>query len=189
MKRNFNAVIAVIMAIAMVFSLAACGKEKAPEVNITDALELMNTVWDGHADSEKFPAAGGTFSADAVMDAPGKVSMEDSSMLEDTLCLPADSFAMADGAASLVHMMNANTFTAAAFHTAKGTEAQQLAKTLRDSIKGRQWMCGIPDKLAVIMVGDYVVYAFGSAELVDTFKTHTVEAYPMAELLFEESVI
>ena len=36
----------------------------------------------------------------------------------------------------------------------------------------RQWMCGFPDKVAVAVVGEYVVSVFGAEDLVDTFMSH-----------------
>ena len=46
--------------------------------------------------------------------------------------------AKVDQAASLIHMMNQNTFTAAAYHCTDDADA--LATALRDNIQQRQWM-------------------------------------------------
>ena len=78
--------------------------------------------------------------------------------------------AKVDQAASLVHMMNQNTFTAAAYHCTDDADA--LATALRDNIQQRQWMCGFPDKVAVAVVGEYVVSVFGAEDLVNTFMSH-----------------
>lgn len=43
---------------------------------------------------------------------------------------------------------------------------------LRDNIQQRQWMCGFPDKVAVAVVGEYVVSVFGAEDLVNTFMSH-----------------
>ena len=75
-----------------------------------------------------------------------------------------------DQAASLIHMMNQNTFTAAAYHCTD--DAAALATALRDNIQQRRWMCGFPDKVAVAVVGEYVVSVFGAEDLVDTFMSH-----------------
>lgn len=181
------------MAMLMIFALAACGAKeepKAPEVNIADALELMNTVWAGYEDADKFPAAGGDFTEEnAVMDGPGKFGLEDADYVLSMFCLPADCIGMVADGASLFHMMNTNTFTAAAFHVKNADDAAKLAEAVRNSIKDNQWMCGIPDKLVVMTVGNYVVSAFGEEELINTFKAKTLAAYYMAQTLFEESVL
>ena len=69
-----------------------------------------------------------------------------------------------------VHMMNQNSFTAAAFQCTDDADA--LATALRDNIQQRQWMCGFPDKVAVAVVGEYVVSVFGAEDLVNTFMSH-----------------
>lgn len=193
MKKNFTKAVSLLMAIVMIFALAACGAKeepKAPEVNIADALELMNTVWAGYADADKFPAAGGDFTEEnGVMDGPGKFDVTDAEFAMTMFCLPADCAGMVDDGASLFHMMNTNTFTGAAFRVKNADDTAKLAEKVRDAIKGNQWMCGIPDKLAVMAVGNYIVYAFGAEELVDTFKAKTASAYDMTQTLFDESVL
>ena len=107
------------------------------------------------------------YSADstaAVMAAGGA----DRAAVDSALGLPET--AKVDQAASLVHMMNQNTFTAAAYHCTDDADA--LATALRDNIQQRQWMCGFPDKVAVAVVGEYVVSVFGAEDLVDTFMSH-----------------
>ena len=80
----------------------------------------------------------------------------DRAAVDSALGLPET--AKVDQAASLVHMMNQNTFTAAAYHCTDDADA--LATALRDNIQQRQWMCGFPDKVAVAVVGEYVVSVF-----------------------------
>ena len=43
--------------------------------------------------------------------APGNFSMDDADLLDSSLGFPAAEAGKIDGAASLVHMMNLNTFT------------------------------------------------------------------------------
>lgn len=189
--------LAMLLAMVMVFSLAACGgKEDGAEgaegegVDIPDALTLLNTIWDSYGEDEKFSAMGGDFSEENMVDgAPGNYGIEDASMLDYSLGLPEASASMIDGAASLVHMMNANTFTCGAFHVSSSDDVQAVADSLRENILQRQWMCGFPDKLIVITVGDYVISAFGNEELIDTFKTRATSAYEAAELVYEEPVV
>ena len=184
----------ILMAV-MTFSFTACGGKGSGDdagdgVEIADSLTLLNTIWDSYGEDEKFSAMGGDFSEENMVDgAPGNYGIEDASMLDYTLGLPEASASMIDGAASLVHMMNANTFTCGAFHVSSSDDLSAVADSLKENILQRQWMCGFPDKLIVITVGDYVISAFGNEELIDTFKTKTMDAYESAELVYEEPVI
>lgn len=185
--------LAMILAAAMVFSFTACGGKESGEedgVEIADALTLLNTIWDSYGEEDKFPAMGGDFSEENMVDgAPGNYGIEDAAMLDYALGLPEASVSMIDGAASLIHMMNANTFTCGAFHVSSSDNVSAVADSLRENILQRQWMCGFPDKLIVITVGDYVISAFGNEEMIDTFKTRTMSAYESAELVYEEPVV
>lgn len=189
MKKIFVMILTAVLA----FSFAACGGEGSgggDGVEIADALTLLNTIWDSYGEEDKFPAMGGDFSEENMVDgAPGNYGIEDASMLDYSLGLPEASASMIDGAASLIHMMNANTFTCGAFHVSSSDNVSAVADSLRENILQRQWMCGFPDKLIVITVGDYVISAFGNEELIDTFKTKTTSAYESAELVYEEPVI
>lgn len=185
--------LAMLLTAAMVFTFTACGGKDAVEgegAEIADALTLLNTIWDSYGEDDKFPAMGGDFSEENMVDgAPGNYGLEDAAMLDYTLGLPEASASMVDGAASLVHMMNANTFTCGAFHVSSSDNVSAVADSLKENILQRQWMCGFPDKLIVITVGDYVISAFGNEELIDTFKTRTTSAYESAEVVYEEPVI
>lgn len=185
--------LAMLLAAVMVFSLTACGGKDADGgdgVEIADALTLLNTVWDSYGDDEKFPAMGGDFSEENMVDgAPGNYGIQDTAMLDYSLGLPEASASMIDGAASLIHMMNANTFTCGAFHVNSSDNLSAVADSLRENIQQRQWMCGFPDKLIVITVGDYVISAFGNEELIDTLKTRVMSAYESAELVYEEPIM
>lgn len=186
-------ILAMILTAVMAFSLTACGGKETgggdgPE--IADALTLLNTVWDSYGEDDKFPVMGGDFSEENMVNgAPGNYGIEDTAALDNTLGLPENSVSMVDGAASLMHMMNANTFTCGAFHVSSSDNVSAVADSLRENILQRQWMCGFPDKLIVIKVGDYVISAFGNEEIIDTFKTRTMSVYESAELVYEEPVI
>ncbi len=157
--------------------------------NDTGALSILNAIWETYGEEEKFPAAGGDFSEEnSVMDAPGNYGIEDAALLDQTFGMPEDAASKIDGAASLMHMMNANTFTCGAFHVGDPEEVSSVAEALRDNIQQRQWMCGFPDKLLIITVDDYVISAFGNEEFLDTFKSKTTAVYESAELLYEESI-
>jgi len=193
MKKGFVIAAAGLMA----FSMFSCGAKSGgedtessvvAELGISTPVELLAKVWDLYGENDLFPAAGGDFSEENnVMDMPGKYDLSDAEAVNATLALPVDSIGKVDDAASLVHMMNANTFTAAAFHV-KDCEASEVAADLKASISDRQWMCGMPDKLLIVTLEDYVVSAFGEAELMTTFEGKLTEAFPGA-VIYEKSDI
>ncbi len=185
--------LAMLMAAVMMTGFAACGSGddgKGSKENIESSLALLTAVWGTYGDDEKFAAmgGGGSETAEYVNDAPGKFATESADALDYTLGLPADSASKIDDAASLMHMMNANTFTCAAFHVAKSDDVTAVADSLKENILKRQWMCGFPDKLVVITVDDYVISAFGNGELIDNFKAKVSEVYKSAAVAHEANI-
>lgn len=138
------------------------------------ALDILNAAWSGMSD-DKFPAVGGDFSEEnMVSDAPGKYALTDSAEADRTLGLPTDWFDKVDDAASLIHMMNTNTFTCGAFHAASADDAASLAAALKTNILARRWMCGFPDKVVILTADEYVISIFGYTDLVDSFAAQLV---------------
>lgn len=180
----------------MILSMIGCGKkeeqtpsEEAVTVDVADATELLTNVWNTYGEAEKFPIGGGDYE-NVVMDAPGKYDVTKAEEMDSVLGLPQNSAALVDDGASIMHMMNANTFTCGAFHLADAANQQALADSLKENIVNRQWMCGFPDTLIIMSVGDeYVVSAFGNAEIIDNFKTKLTAQYDVAEVMYEESLV
>ena len=173
----FKKFAALLLALMMILSLAACGSKtddnSGNNSQPASALELLNAVWANYSDDDKFPAAGGDYDeANMTEDAPGNFSVEDGDALDYSLSFPAADAGKLSDAASLTHMMNANTFTAGAFHVASSSDVDSVVSDLKDNIMNRQWMCGFPDKVAVAVVGEYVVSVFGAEDLVNTFMSH-----------------
>ena len=191
--KHWNKLAALFLCGMMLFTLAACGQKDNGGNGGTDAaapadsLELLTKVWDSYTDDEKFSAVGGDYDH-SVDDAPGAFDISQADNVEYMLTLPQDKVSLIDGAASLMHMMNANTFTCGAFHPAKAEDADTLAQTLRDSIQGKQWMCGFPDKLVVAKVGGYVVSFYGDQDLVNTFRDKHSAAWAGTEIVFDEAI-
>lgn len=183
MKKLVSLVLAAVLAL----SLTACGKDNTSDggpVKPTSALDVLETVWNTYGEDEKFPTVGGAFSdADVKENAPGAYDITDRAEADRVLGLPET--ALVDQAASLVHMMNQNTFTAAAYHATDDPDA--LAQQLRDNIQQRQWMCGFPDKLAVAVVGDYVTAVYGAEDLVDGFMNHLTGIYGVTAV-YDEAI-
>lgn len=180
------------LALALALTLAACGKKDntagSGDSSVpADATALLTAVWDAHSDDEKFPAAGGDYE-NPVEDAPGAVSIADADNLNYMLTLPVEDAGKIDGAASLSHMMNANTFTCGAFHVTSKDDVETVASDLRDAIQSKQWMCGFPDKLVVLTYGEYVVALFGADDLVDDFVNTMTATYTGVQTACDEPI-
>lgn len=187
MKRILSAALCA----ALLLTLCACGAAPAESADTpASPLELLETVWNTYSDDEKFPAAGGDYSEENQRDgAPGAFSIADTDTLEYMLGFPAAEVGKIDAAASLMHMMNMNTFTCGAFHAKSSGDLTALCAALRENILARHWMCGIPDKLVIVTVGDYIVSFFGNAELADTFAAKLAAAYPSAKTVSEDPIV
>ena len=192
----------VLLTAVLVVSFAACGgngtsgsgNTEAPDTSdsasIESALVLLNTVWNSYSEDEKFYACGGDLSEEHITEnAPGIYSIDDAETVDRMLGIPASSVALLDDAASLSHMLNANTFTCAAVHVKNAADVTALIQAARENIMQRHWMCGAPEKLVIITVGDYVVSFFGHEVFVDTFQTKLLSAYASAKTVCEESLM
>ena len=187
MKRTLSLILALVMAV----SLMACGKKDDNKGGDTDtpadSLTILNKVWESYTDDEKFPAAGGDIE-NSVDDAPGAFNVSDTDSLEYLLTVPTEDASLIDDAASLMHMMNANTFTCGALRVKNGDDAAKLAEDLRDAIQNKQWMCGFPDKLVIATLGNYVVSVYGDEELVNTFRDKLQAAYSDTAIAYDEMI-
>ena len=187
MKKTISLTLALVLAL----SLAACGKNGNTDSSAdvpADANTLLTTVWDSYTDDEKFPASGGDYTT-PVEDAPGAVDISDADNLNYMLTLPVEDAGKIDGAASLSHMMNANTFTCGAFHVTSKDDVETVASDLRDAIQSKQWMCGFPDKLVIFTYDQYVVSLYGDEELVNTFRDKFTATYSDSTIAYDEAIL
>lgn len=161
--------------------------EDKPAAAVDDALTILNAIWNTYSDEEKFPAAGGD-SEHAVDGAPGSFDASNADNLSYLLTFPADDASLIDSAASLVHMMNLNTFTCGAFHVADANNVARLADDLRTTIQAKRWMCGFPDKLVIVTVGQSVLSVYGNEELVNTFRDKLLASYSAATAVYDEAI-
>ena len=169
-------ILSLLLVAVMVLGLVACGAKNDASTDIPDSTTLLSNVFAQYAEDEKFPIGGGAGEA-MVMDAPSAMDLSDAETVDFMVGLPVDSAAMVDDAASALHMMNANTFTAGAFRVTDSANVETVVKALQENIQARQWMCGIPEGLVIYTVGNYVVSAFGAQELLDTFASHLGGVY------------
>ena len=170
----------LLLAAAMTLSLAACGSKtddnSGNNSQPASALELLNAVWANYSDDDKFPAAGGDFDeANMTEDAPGNFSVEDGDALDYSLSFPAaDAGKLSDAAG--------------AFHVASSSDVDSVVSDLKDNIMNRQWMCGFPDKLVILTLGDYVISCYGAEDLVDQFSEKVTEAFADAAVVCDEAI-
>lgn len=185
--------VALALAMTMAVSFTACGNDKGgqqagevQQVEITDSTELLTKAWEVYP-GEKFAAMGGGYD-NSVADVPGSINHADAETMDALLGMPADAGKYVHDAASLIHMMNANTFTAGAYRMNSAENVQEFADLMKEALMSRQWMCGIPEKLVIVSVGsDYVVTVVGAADLLDNFKSALDEVYG-AVVLYEEGI-
>ena len=150
-------------------------------------LSIFNTVWATYADDEKFAAAGGDYE-NMVMDAPGVCGLTDTEALDSLFGIPASAVSNVVSAASLMHMMNANTFTAACYELAAGADAAAFAEEVKTNILARQWMCGFPETLIVVELEGCVLSAFGNNDIIQLFKDKLASCYSSANVLVETPI-
>lgn len=185
--------VALMLAMTFVCGLTACGGGGGTETTKDDtegkaAVDILTDVWAAYEEDEKFAIAGGDYE-NMVQDAPGTVNVSDGESLDALLGFPADSAGLIDDGASMMHMMNQNTFTAGVYHVTNADDVQAVADAVKENIMNRQWMCGFPDDLAVYSVGtSYVAVVFGAEDVVDNFEEALEEVYKSTKVLYEEDL-
>ena len=181
-------VLSLIMCLSLL--LCGCGGNKpaettapvttAPVVTVESALAVLEDIWANYGEDEKFFVVGGNME-NPVDGAPGNYDMAYAENLSWNLLVPAEPLASIDEAATMIHMMNANTFTCAAYAVA---DSQAFADAMKTAIQGNHWMCGFPEKLYIANVGNCLVVAYGNGELVNTFCGKLANA----TILYDEAI-
>lgn len=162
------------------------GTDSSESISSPEA-DLLNSIYTSFAEDQKFPIGGGD-SANLVMDAPGAFDITNVEELESSLGFPSAQAANIDGAASMIHMMNANTFTGAAYHLIDGADADAFAEAVKETVLAKQWICGMPDTLVILSADGYIITAYGNAELIENFKTTALSAVSGSEVILETPI-
>ena len=160
---------------------------ETPAAQDTGALSLLTSVWSPYSEDDKFPAAGGD-AEHCVDGAPGNFDVSNADSLTYQLTFPSADVSLIGGAASLVHMMNLNTFTCGAFHVSDAGNVSTVAADIRSAVQGKQWMCGFPERLVILTSGQYVVSVYGNESLVNTFRDKFVAAHSGASTVYDEAI-
>lgn len=199
----------ILLVLAMALSMVACGNnnnadngennavvddtnnnennvEETPAESLA-ALDVLNAAWEKYSDDEKVYFMGGDY--DAFAEGPGVFNHENAEYLAGLLIVPADAVQYIDEAASLFHSMNFNNFTCGSYVIADSANVDTFVSLMNDAIMNNQWMCGFPEVLSVVKVGENnVVITFGNSDLVNLIETRLVEVYPDAVVTQEPIV-
>lgn len=210
--------IAMMMALAIVASFAACGTAKNETENKTDptnqetvedttgeaveeditagdtaedelvigdttaAVEILEYAWVGMGAEHQPASIGGHFSAEYT-GGPYTYELAYAEDLAAALLLPEDQMDKVTDAATVQHMLNTNSLMAGVIKLSEGTDVQVFADAVADRISNNQWMCGFPEKMAVIQVNDdFLFVAYGLIELVDPMVNGMGENWIVNEL-------
>lgn len=186
------------MTAIMLTTLAGCGGKADSSAGenadggkskYAEAVEVLNAVFGVYEEADKFAVYGGN-QENPVMDAPGKFDISKTEELDYALGLPEAMAPDIDDAASMVHLMNGNVFTGAAYRLKDGVDMDSFAEEVKTKILARQWMCGQPDTLVIIKVdGSYLITAFGASETIETFKSNALSALEGSEVMTETPIV
>lgn len=195
-------ILAFVLALTVVMAMAACTPANnnettgAAEVLPANALELLTTTWANIAEENKFPVMGGD-EANINWEGPGSVVLpgaEGNALWN--LNIPEDQLANFTEAATAIHAMNTNIFAGCAVKLTEGADKTAVAQAIADGIKGTHFMCGHPERLIVVSLGDYLVVAFGldgveegNAKNITNFLTALQTAYATAKVLHDEPLV
>lgn len=198
-------ILAIVLALTVVLvCFAACGNKTKTDATPTDAgvettapaatdlgldtVGLLNAVFATYAEENKFPFGGGSDIENMEMDKAGKYDIALVEELNVVAHLPATQNANVEEAATAMNMMNANSFTGAAYLLKDGTDAATFAADFKAALDNAQWMCGFPEKFVVIQSGKYVITAFGLAANIDYFKTQAASALAGSTVVLEGDI-
>lgn len=187
----------ILLMTMMIFTLSGCGGKQndaqadqaGTESQYADSLEVLSKIVEVYSEDELFAMYGGN-QENAVMDAPGKFDISKTEELEFLYGLPSEQFSNIEDGATMVHLMNTNTFTGAAYRLKEGVDVNAFADSVKSCVLAKQWVCGQPDTLIMIDVdGRYVITAYGLAELMEVFKNNALSALDGAQVIMETPIV
>lgn len=189
--------IAILLALMLTLCAVACGSKSSDGSNsnatdenqsaVSDPLEVLENIWNAYGENEKFTSTGGSF-GNEITEGPGAYTELEGELLDNMLGFPAAAIDRIDSAASLMHLINQNTFTSGAYHVKDAADIDSLVSELRSNIQARQWICGFPDSLIIASVGNVVISAFGNEELINDFIGKLSDVYPDAKIIITEPI-
>lgn len=186
--------VSLALVLAALISLTSCGAQKEEKPADSEAVQIvpvdyLQAIWGSYKDDEMFPIAGGDFDI-ANMENPDKFDVEkNKDAFMSTFLVSEDLLAdINNDVASMQHMMNINTFCAAMFTVKDASRIQSFADDYNEIIQANEWMCGIPDTVVVLSVGNAMIIAYGEDGLIQTFKGKCEAAETSATVVLEKAV-
>lgn len=147
-------------------TIANTGDYKPQIDNNTAALDLLDPIWMGLGGEHQPASYGGHFSEEYTS-GPATYDLTYVEDLAGVLLLPVDQLDSIEEAATVVHMLNANSLTAGVVKLKEGTDVKAFADAVADRISNNQWMCGFPEWMSVIQINDNALFiAYGLYDLV-----------------------
>lgn len=192
-------IVSLLLVLVMALSLAACNNQPAETTGTTEttapvvegpasAEEILLNIWALYGEDEKFAVVGGN-PDNMYMEGPAAYNAEAFGNLTFSHLIPEAEIASLEEAATVVHMMNANSFTAAAVKLTAGTDVAAFAATMQNAIQTNPWMCGFPERMIIVdMGGNYVLFAYGINDAMTPFCTKLATAYPAVTTLYDEAI-
>lgn len=202
--------LALLFAVMVFLTFAACSN--APEKEATDpaasgsdiesgfgtqngfndspsryinSLAVLQAIWDNYGENEKFSVLGGNHGS-MEEGVPGALDLSNAEDATSLLRIPRENVGELESAASMVHMLNTNTFTSAVFQTTKDVKA--LSEIMVNAVNSTQFVCGAPEVMVTLKVDHYLIMAFGTEDLVRVFKTKAL-ALEGVSLIHEGPVV
>ena len=181
MKKLISLILCAALCAAV---FAGCGKQESPAATTetteaapayASSLELMEAIWAAFPEDDRFPAAGGDEAHD-TMDGPGAFDVSAYGETFQYQILVDENLMdkLTGDAATLIHMMNTNTFCSAAMQLKNAGDATGFAEIYKEIVQGNHWMCGFPDTVVVLNLGDFILTAYGADDLIQQFKNGAV---------------
>lgn len=211
--------IALMMALAIVASFAACGTQKDTTedtktqtttgntetttgennnedtntdsgnngmeiVDTTTALEILEFAWMQIGAENQPSAYGGHVGEDGeYYPGPNSYELAYAEDLAAKLLLPTDQMDKVVDAATVIHLLNANSMTAGVVKLQEGADVKAFADATADRISNNQWMCGFPEKMVIIQISDdFLFVGFGLTDLLDPMVKGMSESWTVTEL-------
>ena len=132
----------------------------------SSAVEVLEPIWMGLGGEHQPAAYGGHFSEEYTS-GPATYDLTYAEDLAAVLLLPVEKMDSVEDAATVVHMLNANTMTAGVVKLKEGTDVVAFAGTVAERISNNQWMCGFPEWMSVVQIEDnFLFIAYGVYDLV-----------------------
>lgn len=172
--------------------LTGCGSKKNDSGSggsFTSAEALLQDIWGAFNEKDQFAVSGGDEKNAAQGPARFEINADNAETFQYLLHVTDEMYAQLENdAATMQHMMNTNTFSAAVVKLKSGVDTKSFADSYQQELNGQQWMCGFPDKMVIAKVSGCIVSVYGAEDLVNTFRDKLTAAYENAEIVYDEAI-